>query len=265
VTRVASLGMYDFPWLREATDALWVLLRDSLRRAGVEGVPDALDRSRPVREIWRDPNLLLAQTCGYPLVTELVGVVRLVATPVYHLPGCEGGLHRSFVVVRADDPAQALADLRGRRCAVNAFHSNTGMNLLRAAVAPLAGGGRFFGSVVETGAHLNSLRAVREDFADVAAIDCVVYGLATRHQPQVLTGTRVLTETATTPGLPFVTARATSDLELQALRAALAATAGLPAAVSVGLGGFQAMDVGDYDVVSALERGAVRARYPCLA
>ncbi len=144
MTRVASLGMYDFPWLREATDAFWGLMRDGLREAGVDGVPDELERERPLREIWRDPNLLLAQTCGYPLVTELAGRVRLVATPIYDLPGCDGVLHRSFVVVRADDPARELADLRGRRCAVNGFDSNTGMNLLRAAIAPLAQDGAVF-------------------------------------------------------------------------------------------------------------------------
>jgi hypothetical protein len=138
MTRAASLGMYELPWLIEATDALWAELRPALRAANVAGVPDALDRSRPLAALWRDPALLLGQACGYPLVTELAGAVQVVATPVYAFPGCAGPMHRSFVLVRADDPAPSLAALRGRRCALNGRDSNTGMNLLRALVAPLA-------------------------------------------------------------------------------------------------------------------------------
>ena len=263
--RVATLGMYDFPWLREATDALWAELRERLRAAGMADVPDALDRTRSLREIWRDPALLLAQTCGYPLVTELSGLVQVVATPIYDFPGCEGVLHRSFVVVRGDEPARSLAAMRGRRCAINGRDSNTGMNLLRVLVAPLAGGRRFFSEVIETGAHLESLRAVREGRADVAAIDCVTFGLASRHQPALLVGIRVLTETTATPGLPFVTSITTPTTDLAALRYALAGTVGGPAGAAVGVLSIEILDVMSYASVVALEREALATEYGTLA
>lgn len=265
MNRVVSLPMYDFPWLAEAHDALWATLRTRLRAAGVAGVPEALDRARPLRAVWRDSALLLGQTCGYPLLTEFSGTLRVVAAPIHDLPGCDGVLHRSFVVVRADEPAQSLSGLRGRRCAINGRDSNTGMNLLRALLAPLAGGRPFFASVIETGAHLDSLRAVREGRADLAAVDCVTHGLAARHRPDLLEGTRVLSVTDATPGLPFVTGASTSQPDLVALRAALAESAPSPAGAALRLADVAMLTLADYAPVLALERQAAAAGYPVLA
>ena len=91
----------------------------------------------------------------------------------YDVPGCTGVFQRSQVVLRADDPSVALADLRGRRVAFNGTDSQSGYNRLRALVAPLARDGHFFGSRLETGAHAESLKSVQDGKADVAAIDCV--------------------------------------------------------------------------------------------
>ena len=254
---IASLAMYDFPWLQQENDALWAALRGRLGDAA----PAFLDRDRHVSDIWRDPSLLLAQTCGYPLMTELRGVVRLVATPVYDLPGCDGPFHRSFIVVRADDPACSVAALRGRRAAVNGWNSNSGMNLLRASVAPFATGGRFFSEVVVTGAHLASVAAIRDGRADVAAIDCVTHGLAARYRPELLAGTRVLAPTVPTASLPFVTASDASDAQVEALREALRAVLPWP---SLNLAGVAALSEADYARVVDIEREAEEAGYPAV-
>jgi len=266
VTRVASLGMYDCPWLAKTNDALWATLRGELRAAGVVNVPESLDHQRPLRAIWRDPTLLLAQTCGYPLLTDFSGALRLVATPVYEFAGCDGALHRSFVIVREEEPATSLSGLRGSRCAINGRDSNTGMNLLRTLVAPHAGGRPFFAAVLETGSHLESLRAVRESRADLAAIDCVTHGLTARHRPELLEGTRVLTMTDSTPGLPFVTAPGTERSEIDALRAALAMAAHSPAATLLGLIDVVVLDLDSYALALAFQlHKALAAGYPELS
>lgn len=247
---IASLGMYDEPWLADANDAIWAAISSR-----IPGAPPTLDRSRPLREIWRDPALLLAQTCGWPLLTELVDAVTLVATPMYGFPGCDGPYHRSWIVVRADDPATRVSDLRGRRAAINGRDSNTGMNLLRAAVAPFATEGRFFGSVTVTGGHLASLHAVATGLADVAAIDCVSHGLVARHRTDLLAGTRVLGATPAAPGLPFVMGHAVSAAHLlglrHALRAALADPATEPARMALGWIGLAELSAADYAPVTA--------------
>jgi ABC-type phosphate/phosphonate transport system substrate-binding protein len=261
--------MYDFPWLARANDALWAGVARHLRAAGLERVPDHLDRTRPREAVLRDPDLLLGHTCGYPLMTALDGVVRPVATPRYALPGCDGAWHRSLVVVREDAPYERLDQLRGRRAALNGFDSNTGMNLLRAAVAPLAGGRPFFGDLLVTGAHLESLAAVRSGRADVAAIDCVTHGLAARHRPDLVAGTRVLAWTEATPSLPLVTRAAAPEAHVAALRSALDAAAADPdlaeARAALALEGFEVLPLSAYGRVLELERAAAEAGYPTLA
>lgn len=227
--RIAALPMYDFPELHRETDALWARLAASLRGGGVDGVPEALSRDRNHLEIWQDPNLLLAQACEYPLAAGLAGEVQLVATPHYAAEGCSGPLYRSAIVVWRYEPARTLADMRGRRCAVNELSSNSGMNLLRAAIAPLVGhGAGFFETVTISGSHRRSLEMIAEGEADLAAVDCVSWAHLLQIAPQLTDSLRVLAWTEASPSLPLVTAAGTDAATLQALRLALAEAANDP-------------------------------------
>lgn len=190
MTRPASLPMYHAP--ADALAAFWAGLRAHMRREGLADVPERLATPGPLREHWLDPDLLLSQTCGYPLATALAGRVQLVGTPRYAAEGCDGPCYRSLVLVRDRDPARAVADLRGRRAAFNERDSQSGYNALRALAAPLAEAGRFFGSTVETGAHRRSLDLVRTGAADVAAVDCVTLALLRRDEPERVAGLRGL-------------------------------------------------------------------------
>lgn len=267
-SRIASLGMYDLPWLHDANDALWQGIAQRLRAAGLRDVPTQLERERPLPALWRDPNLLLAQTCGYPLRTQLAGSVRVVATPRYMTAYGDGAGHRSTLVVARDAPWQTLAELRGRRAAVNEFDSNSGMNLLRATIAPLADGQPFFAHVQVTGAHLASIEAVANGRADIAAIDSVTLSLIERHRPSLLRGIRVLATTMTSPGLPLVTRIDLDEGELAALRRALDEVASDPALADARaallLDGFELLPGDAYDRVLQLERDAAALGYPVL-
>ena len=169
--RRASLSMYDLPELRASTDAWWRGLAQAFRDAGLQSVPDALTRGVDLETLWLSSDLLLGQTCGYPLTHVLAGRVTLVATPVFAVEGCEGPHYRSALIVRRDDDARHLADLRGRRAAVNYRGSHSGWNILRHEVAPLAEAGSFFAEVVDSGSHGGSMAAVAEGRADLAAVD----------------------------------------------------------------------------------------------
>ncbi len=257
--RLANLGMYDGAELAAANDAFWGQMAVRLRLRGVAGVPERLTRERGLDELWTDPRLLLAQTCGWPLTTRLAGRVTVVATPRYGLPGCEGAMHRAFVVVRAGDAADAPAALRGRRFALNAWDSNTGMNLARALFAPLARNGRFFGAVVVTGSHRASLAAVATGIADAASVDCVTFGLLQRHAPAAVAGLRVLAETAPAPALPFITHADAPPSELAALREALDQPAD-----GLALCGVSVLWDGAYDDLRVLAAAAARQGYAAL-
>lgn len=268
--RLASLSMYvDPPPLMEATAALWRFISNYLKGTGISDIPAELDRSLPYDLAWLHPDLILAQTCGYPFAKRLRGLVRLVATPIYDLPGCDGPVMASFIIVRKDAAVRSLAELRGLRAAVNNHESNSGSNFFRAEIAPLSGGGHFFSEVIETGGHGASIAAVTSGKADVAAIDCVTYGNIGRFAPERLASVRILAKTTSGPGLPFVTSSAASDGEVGQLRDALHAAIAEPSLASVretlSLSGFAALSDIDYEPLLELERKAVALGYPRIA
>ena len=263
---IASLAMYDAPGLQSANDALWSAIGNRLLAAGLDDVPESLDRTRSPEEIWADPNLLLAQTCGYPLATQWRGRLRYVATPHYRAAGCEGASHRSRIVIRRDDLAVALPGLEGRRVAVNAEDSNTGMNLLRTMVAPLATSGRFFGSVVVTGSHHASIRAVASGDADIAAIDCVTFAHLEREDPVSTRRLKTLGWSRPSPCLPLVTSVTRSDGELRilrrAVRQAILDVANAKSVDALLIAGVDVLRQARYDTLKNLAMNATRRGYP---
>ena len=228
--RVAALPNYYSN--RPALEALWRAVVTRLAAAGLQDLPDALTWPTDMRSHWRDPALLLGQTCGYPLVTELTAQVRVVGSLVYNAPGCSGARNRSQLVVRDDDPATSISQLRGRTVAFNGTDSQSGYNALRALVAPLAVDGRFFGHSVSTGYHLKAAEAVRDGLADIASIDCISLAGFRRYLPDSVRGLRVLCETDDFVGLPLITSLTTDDNTLALLRRVLAETITDPANVS---------------------------------
>jgi ABC-type phosphate/phosphonate transport system substrate-binding protein len=266
-SRIVALPMY-----REqpaALEAFWQGLRHHLEREELAGVPDVLTAPSDLGEHWLDPSVLLSQACGYPLVDHLAGRVRLVGTPRYAAAGCDGAFYRSRIVVRAEDPAGSIADLQGRRAAFNASDSQSGYNCLRAMVAPLARGGRFFEAAIETGSQRCSLAALQQGEADVAAVDCVSFALLADAEPRSVAGLRTLCWTKPTPGLPLVTALDTSDDDLFRLRRAFAAacrdSALAACRAALRLDGLEILPFGAYDVCRNMAAEAIERGYPVLA
>ncbi|MDR3494470.1 MAG: phosphate ABC transporter substrate-binding protein, partial [Ancalomicrobiaceae bacterium] len=97
---IASLPMYLFD--RAAVDAFWSALAGVLRVHGLKEVPEALNWPEPedLHSHWRREDLLVSQTCGYPLVLGLNGAVRVLGAFNYAADGCDGALYRSYVVAR---------------------------------------------------------------------------------------------------------------------------------------------------------------------
>ena len=264
----ASLPMYDLPEVREWTDRLWTAVAGELREDGISGVPDVLERLPDHHDTWRPDGLLLSQSCGYPVATTFRGVLRVVATPHYAAPGCDGHRYSSAIVVRASSRAADLGGLRGAACAFNSRDSQSGCNALRAAVAPIAGGSRFFARTVETGAHAASIEAVRDGRADVCSVDCVTWALLARYRPSELTGLRVLAFTERMPGLPFVTAGDCPDAVLEPIRRALARAFTRPDLAETReallISGLSVLSVDAYEPLLAMERAAAASGYPVL-
>jgi ABC-type phosphate/phosphonate transport system substrate-binding protein len=157
---VASLPMYDLPELRPALDAFWAGIARQLRREGLTETPAALAQYQPGSALWSAPDLLFSQCCGADLTGAYASALRPLATPCYRAPGCRGHDYASVVVVAEDAAVSRLEDLRGKVAAINDARSHSGMNALRALIAPLSRGGRFFAAVQVSGAHAMSLAMV---------------------------------------------------------------------------------------------------------
>ena len=265
----ASLPMYYSPETARASAALWHGLVRHLRRAGIADVPDELIARPDLPDHWLSPDLLFSQTCGYPLTHALSGRVQLLATPCYDAPGCEGPSYCSILVVPADSPALTPADLRGKRAAFNTPDSQSGMNALRAVIAPLAEGGLFFAETIETGSHAASLDLVAAGGAEVAAIDSVSLALFAIYRRPAVARVRELCRSPSAPSLPFITAGGASHEQILRLRDGLRVAMADPNLA----GARQALLLRDvmllpdsaYETIREMEQTARRLGYPILA
>ncbi|MFC6123139.1 phosphate/phosphite/phosphonate ABC transporter substrate-binding protein [Phytobacter sp. SCO41] len=211
-----AFPMYDL----HRPDTL-ALIRAVSERLAAKGITvNAVWPQEALLSHWRSDALLLSQTCGFPLVTQLPDV-QTVGCFHYSAPGCDGFHYRSLLVTREENTRPTLADFRGRVAACNSVDSQSGYNALRKMVAPLAEGGAFFSSVVLSGSHRQSLVAIGQRRADIAAIDCVSWALLARHEPELLAGLVVIGSSPLAPGLPLITAKQTSAQSLLLLQEAL--------------------------------------------
>ena len=260
--------MYDLPEVAWALDALWGSIARNLERRGVEDVPRWLVHGRPLHDLWADPDLFISQCCGFDIVKNYTRRLQPLVTPRYVAPGCGECSYSSMVIVPADSQAAHIEGLRGTVCAVNGPESHSGMNALRALIAPFAQDRRFFAHVEETGAHADSVALVASGKADVAAIDCVTYALLERHRPAAIEGTRVLCQTERGPGIPYVTRTGTDLLTVEFMRAAIVDAFADPdteaAREALFLGGVEMLSHATYYDLVEFERRAVEHGYPKL-
>ena len=257
----ADLRMYVAPQPIQQANQRWlarILERLKLHRLDA----DHLD----LPGLWLSPQLLVSQTCGYPLMTQLRGQVRIIGRPRYELVHSSHGEHCSLLLTRADNPRNRLAQFYQSRGVINGHDSNSGMSLLRHCVAPLQRDGRFFASVGISGAHRESLRWLREDRADLAAIDSVTYDYLARFAPQEVAGLRIVSRSAPSPTLPYIGPLGLSDEQVIQLRQAMnQALQDLPqVAETLGLQAVLPASEEDYEVLLDYQRQAINAGFPIL-
>ncbi|MBV1869098.1 MAG: phosphate/phosphite/phosphonate ABC transporter substrate-binding protein [Marinosulfonomonas sp.] len=211
---IASLPMYDRSETAGSLDRFWQLIRAELGYG-----PQSLDRRMPISGVWTSPDLLLSQTCGLPYRTDLKDTVQLVGTFDYGLEGAEPGYYYSYLVTHASD-GRSIEEFGAGRLAYNEADSQSGW---AAAIHHAQAAGYAYGSFYETGSHINSARAVLDNFADIAAIDAQSWRLICRHEAFV-DRLQVIGRTDPTPALPLITAPAVDCKALQnAISAAIEA------------------------------------------
>jgi ABC-type phosphate/phosphonate transport system substrate-binding protein len=243
---IASLAMYPYPQLRSAYDRLWVSVRSKLSFAApaLEWVLDPLAACR--RE-----DLLLGQTCGWPLITELASTVRVVGTFDYDVEGASGGTYCSVLV---SDRDESLADILRRPDLVVAANSPDSLSgwisLLSVAATHDVRLDVQPDTIEWTGSHAASIDAVRRHRAHLASIDAVSWAHLDGNGLSIVgRGPRV-------PCLPLVTSGSSTDSVVGELRTALTATVREPAmteaCATLKIRDFLDRDLVDYEGLPAL-------------
>ena len=117
-----------------------------------------------------------------PVAAPVLEGARYAGRPLYY----------SDVIVRSDSAAGSFLDLRGRSWACSEPLSHSGYGITRYHLVEIAQTRGFFGRVVETGSHAESMRLVAAGAADGAAIDSQVLAVATRDDPSLAHALRVV-------------------------------------------------------------------------
>jgi len=262
--RTIALPMYALAEMEIANSAFLAALQRRLRAKGVDSTGLAFGNGAVLKAAG--PGILFTQICGYPLFKHFRDQYLMLATPHYAMPGCVGYHHRAFFMVRADDPAECLEDLRGRVFGCNSLLSNSGMNLPRLSLARIAGGKSVFSSVVMTDAHVTSLERLAEKSIDVCSIDSVTWGFFKKFRPAAAEQYRILDETASSPCLPFVTSVDTTESDVAALGEALSEIMNDPQISHIRkvleLTGLSVPDVAAYERLAQYEREAAELGFP---
>jgi ABC-type phosphate/phosphonate transport system substrate-binding protein len=216
--------------------------------------------------VLRDPALFLGHTCGYPLMSSLQDQLLPFCVPVFDVEGCDGTHYSSQIIVANDASIQNLNDCRGTTVAINHIDSNSGMNVLRYALAKLGATPGFLGRVEISGGHWQSIEAVANGTAHVAAIDCVSLQLARDCMPELVSKVRTIAASAQTGGLPFVIPRSQYNFDdcghyVDALNRALDQ---VPQTTRdcLHLTRFEGVKIDHYQSIMDLEKFAVDSGYP---
>jgi ABC-type phosphate/phosphonate transport system substrate-binding protein len=259
-----ACGMYAF---NNELQHAWQALFDQFRLLFDGG--DQFDENLVFdsgESVLRDPGLFLGHTCGYPLMKHLQDAITPFCVPVFNVSGVEGNSYSSRFIVSADSDISSLADCAARIVAINNRDSNSGMNVLRHAIAKLNPESPFFASVVNSGGHLQSLTAVAEKRADVAAIDCVSFQLIEDRWPELTSRVRSIGNSIKTCGLPLVVpnsklAASNTDRIVQVLNQALDQV-DPEIRQRLHLKHFERASIDDYRSIVEVESFAVNAGYP---
>ena len=240
---IASLAMYPLAQVRDATNDLWTAIRRNLGWG-----PDALEWEKLTPGVWHEPDLLVAQCCGWPLVAELPHSHVVVGTFDYAVPDSHDGTYRSLIVTGTDRSLDELRADPNTTAAVNDHESLSGWISLQHV---WQGKPKNFA----TGAHIESCRALAAGRAQVACIDAVSFNLFEEYEPAAVAGLRIVGQGPRIPCLPIFVPAQYAD-KVPELRGAFAAAVVDPGLVdarrALRIQGFVPRDRADYLSVLSL-------------
>lgn len=202
------MSMYDWPETRKALENFWELIRAELEKSNLPA-PSVLQKADNQMPIWTSPDLVIGQTCGWPYANQLRGHVMPFATFDFGLENCPPGTYQSVFIGKSKADERFLENAESLsacpRIAINGNDSQSGFHVFGEITNLPASASIPQEQRVLTGAHRNSVRAVAEGVADIAAIDAVAFELAKAYEQDAISSVEVIGYSAPKPGLPLIT------------------------------------------------------------
>jgi ABC-type phosphate/phosphonate transport system substrate-binding protein len=165
---------------------------------------------------WSEPELVIGQTCGWPYANYLKEQVVPFARFHYDLPDCPTGHYNSVYIGHDDDDFDHIASSSAfefiEKIAINSDDSQSGFQVFSEITGEPAEESIAKAKRVVTGAHRNSISAVANGDANIAAIDAVAFELAKQYEPEAVSRVVVLGNSRPVPGLPLITSKANQEL-----------------------------------------------------
>lgn len=181
--------------------------------------------------LWTSPNLVIGQTCGWPYANHLREIAVPFARFDFGLNRCPAGTYQSVFIGQDVTDAAYLKDAGTLALcpsvAINGEDSQSGFHVFSEVSKKAAAETIDPEQRVLTGAHRNSIKAVAEGRAHIAAIDAVAFALAKKYDPQIVDMVQIIGRSEPKPGLPLITSHQLAGQKDELLDAVIAAHARL--------------------------------------
>jgi len=188
------------------------------RKLGVKAELVQRESYAKTNQLLKESKVDLAFICSGPYVRAKKEFgVELLAVPVPSKTK-----YRSLIIVKKDAPFKTLKDLKGKTFAYTDPDSNTGCTVPMYMLAKLGEDpDSFFGKVVFTRSHDNSVEAVNKGLVDGAAVDSLIFTyMAAKGYPEAA-GIKVIDESEAFGVPPVVVPRGIDPKLKAAARKAL--------------------------------------------
>ncbi|HAA28774.1 MAG TPA: phosphate ABC transporter substrate-binding protein [Cyanobacteria bacterium UBA8553] len=223
-----------------------------------------------------DPMMLqdqldIAFICGLPFARrhrDVTNQLQALVAPVMQASRYqESPVYFSDMIVNAQSNLLSFHDLGGATFCYNDPGSNSGYNLVHQRLIEGGYPSSFFGKVIQSGSHQQSIRQVVDGLADCAAIDSTVLEQELRDCPELSNHLRVIDSIGPCPMPPVVAAQHLGTQFLDTLQSALCQpdTELQLAMERSHIRHYVAVESEDYQVLATMYDRAIQAGYEAIA
>jgi len=200
--------MYDWPETAHALDNLWYSIQKKLNSSEVYA-PKFLTRGKDAYLTWQDPNLLIGQACGWPYANRLRHYCKPFACIDYDIKDCPPGTYNCVYIGQSKKDIRFLKDneslIEAKKIAINSSDSQSGFHVFKEITKTPSHTAIPESIQYITGSHRNSIKAVAEGNAQIAAVDTICFELARRHDPDIVKNVSVLGRSIAKPAPVLMT------------------------------------------------------------